>query len=289
MSTDRDDESSARHRHDSDAHDEWDELAVGFALTALEPDELQRFIEHLVLKCPQCRQSVADTSAIGAGLAMAMAGPLPEPGDALRESVLAAALQARPAVPQDARTLASVSSAVPVAAPPVDELAVRRQRKLSARGGWLVAAAAAVVALVLSITTVSAVHSRNQQAALADNYDRALAAISKGGSAVTVPLTDNSGHNVATVVARAGNVTVVTRGLKTNSAATSYVLWGMVKRNSNPVALGDFDVSSGKVNSVQVAADARGGYVAMQAFGLSLESGHAPPSKPTAILALGQR
>ena len=44
-------------RHDHTSHEEWDELAVGYALSALEPDELDRFVLHLVDHCRQCSQS----------------------------------------------------------------------------------------------------------------------------------------------------------------------------------------------------------------------------------------
>ena len=53
-------------------HDEWDELAVGYALTALEPEEMERFIEHLVAFCPQCQQAVDDTAGVGAELGRAL-------------------------------------------------------------------------------------------------------------------------------------------------------------------------------------------------------------------------
>lgn len=293
------------HEHTASVHEQWDELAVGFAMSALEPDELERFVDHLVITCPDCRQSVTDMAELGAVLGTAMQAPAPEPRIDLRDSVLSAAFAARPAVPQDAAVLdraiwpaatttpRRVESLEPVerkqTREPVDELAVRRSRKLSERAGWLTAAAAAVIALVLSVTTVGAVRSRDQKSALASDYDTAISAFARGGSATTVPLSDNSGHTIATVVARAHNVSIVTRGVKSNSASTSYVLWGMAKRNGTPVALGDFDVSNGTVQTVQVAADARGAYSSLQMFGLSIEPGHTPPPKPSTILALGER
>ncbi len=292
------------HEHTASVHEQWDELAVGFAMSALEPDELERFVDHLVVTCPNCRQSVTDMAELGAVLGTAMQAPAPEPRMDLRDSVLSAAFAARPAVPQDAGVLdeamrPALTTTRPVepvrpvrrqqSREPVDELAVRRSRKLSERAGWLAAAAAAVIALVLTITTVGAVRSRDQKSALASDLDAALSAVARGGSATTVPLSDNSGRTIATVVARAHDVSIVTRGVKSNSASTSYVLWGMVKRNGTPVALGDFNVSNGTVQTVQVAADARGAYSSLQMFGLSIEPGHTPPPKPSTILALGER
>lgn len=291
MNAERADASSAQ-EHATHPHEQWDELAVGYAMSSLEPDELERFVDHLMMTCPQCLQSVTDMSELGASMGSAVTGTIPEPSAGLRDSVMAAAFAERPVGLQDSATIADAISAPAAerpAPPPVDELAARRTRHLSARVGWLTAAAAAVVALVLSVTTATALHSRNQQSALANNYDRALSAIAGGGAATTVPLADKSGQNIATVIARSHNVTIVTKGVKPNSPATSYVLWGMMKRNGTPVALGDFDLSKGQVHSVQVASDARGAYTSMQMFGLSIEPGHTPPPKPSSILALGER
>ncbi|MEP6853701.1 MAG: anti-sigma factor [bacterium] len=95
--------SGGRHlRPDDEPHDashgEWDELAVGYALSALEPGELGRFVEHLVTFCPQCQASVDDMNAVGASLVNAL--PIPEPSADLRTSVLGVAFSARPPVPQ---------------------------------------------------------------------------------------------------------------------------------------------------------------------------------------------
>ena len=278
-------------------HDEWDELAVGYALTALEPDELDRFFEHLLESCALCRQSVDDTAAIGAQLGSATIRSVEHVSDDLRQRVLQAALESRPAVPQSPAGLPAPTD-LPAslrrdadAGAPVADLAERRNRRLRVsepRTGWFVAAAAAVVALVLSVTTVAALHGQRQQRSLADASRSAISAIVAGGSASVVPLRNDAGDNIATVVARADNISVVSQNLTANSASTSYVLWGIAKgTNSAPTALGVFDVRGDKVQAMQVGSDSRGAYTDFKTYAISHEPGHTAPSRPSQIVALG--
>jgi Anti-sigma-K factor rskA len=288
-------------------HDEWDELAVGYALTALEPDEMERFIEHLVSFCPQCQQSVDDTASVGAELASALPTPIAPPSDALRNAVLSAALAARPAVPQntaDFERIAPVTvlplreqpasaSAPPSATVPasgsgahrVVDLAERRARRLPRSAGWLVAAAAAVVAVIMSVTTVLSTHSSSRSAADAAGYRQAVET-AVGSSGQVVPLKDNSGTSVASVVARSGSVYVVALDMTPNSTSTSYVLWGINGKTKNPTALGVFDVAGKNLETKQVGTDSRG-YSGFTSFAVSHEEGHTPPAKPTGIVAAG--
>lgn len=314
--------------HDSAAHDQWDELAVGYAMTSLEPDEMERFIEHLVSFCPQCQRSVDDTASVGAGLASAMPVPIAPPSDGLRDAVLRAAFAARPAVPQTTadfdlvapvtdlrqhadRVMASVPMPAesdlssepdrsgdpvsPSASDPrsergsgahrVIDLSERRARRLPKSAGWLVAAAAAVVAVVMSVTAVASMHSRSRSSADAANYLKAVqAAVSTSGQ--VVPLKNNSGANIASVVAHAGSVAVVSLDLAPNSKSSSYVLWGISGKTKDPTALGVFDVASNHLQTRQVGTDSRG-YSGFTSFAVSYEKGHTPPPRPTTIVAAG--
>jgi Anti-sigma-K factor rskA len=314
------------HTHeDRSAHDQWDELAVGYALTALEPDEMERFIEHLVSFCSQCQQSVDDTASVGAGLASALPVPIAPPSDGLRDSVLRAAFAARPAVLQttadferaapatdgprrpdivaDRAPVGPSTSVAPSAsdAPPasdsraargsgahrVIDLSERRARRLPRSAGWLVAAAAAVVAVVMSVTAVASMHSRSRTAADAANYLRAVqTAVSTSGQ--VVPLKDTSGANIASVVAHSSSVAVVALDMTPNSKSMSYVLWGVNGKTKNPIALGVFDVASDHVQTRQVGTDSRG-YSGFSSFAVSREAGHTPPAKPTTIVAAGTK
>ena len=319
-------DNSSEHRESDPArrtsHDQWDELAVGYALTALEPDEMERFIEHLVSFCPQCQQSVDDTANVGAELGLAMPVPIAPPSASLRNSVLSAAFAARPAVPQTSADLGSfassddsrgsapvptpiapapnattpvspaVTSASPASAAPVHngvgahrvvDLSQRRARRASRSAGWLVAAAAAVVAVVLSVTTAAALHSRSRTAADASAYRQAVLTATESAGQV-VPLKDDSGHVVASVFAHSTSVSVFSKGIAPNSKSTSYVLWGISGKTANPVALGVFDVTGTHVQTAQVGDDSRG-YGSFKAYAVSVEPGHTAPKSPSHIVA----
>ncbi len=327
MSSRPNDDGTNEHRA---AHDEWDELAVGYALTALEPEEMERFIEHLVAFCPKCQQAVDDTASVGAELAGALPSPVAPPADGLRDAVLRAAFAARPGVPQTTADFdrvesvtdmprrteevpVSVAAAQPVAPPALEsthsgspstpfsaagartahgsgahrviDLSERRARRVPPSAGWLVAAAAAVVAIVMSISAVSSMNSRTRTAADVASYRAALqAAVSTAGE--VVPLKDNSGAAIATVVAHSGSVSVVASNMTPNSKSTSYVLWGINGKTKDPIALGVFDVASTHVQTRQVGADSRG-YSGFTSFAVSHEPGHTPPTSPTTIVASG--
>jgi len=88
------------------------------------------------------------------------------------------------------------------------------------------------------------------------------------------------------VVARDGQAQVVTDGMGVNdTAATTYVLWGMTE--GSPVALGTFDVTSPGMDLQTVGSDATG-LDDYSAYGISIEPGRQAPSSPTDIVANGQ-
>jgi anti-sigma factor RsiW len=68
-------------------HESFDELAVGWALHALEPEDEELFVAHLPT-CPRCRQTVAETADVMG----ALAGDLPpaDPPERLRDRLRAA-------------------------------------------------------------------------------------------------------------------------------------------------------------------------------------------------------
>jgi hypothetical protein len=106
------------------------------------------------------------------------------------------------------------------------------------------------------------------------------------GQATIAPVSDHAGHAVATVVARHGQVQVVTWGLSRNDPdATTYVVWGM--REGTPVAVGTFDVVQTGMDMRTVGSD-RTGLDGYTGYAISLEHGRKAPSKPTDIVANGQ-
>ena len=70
------------------SHDEFAGMAAGYAISALDPDELKLFEAHLA-SCPECQAAVADLRPVVD--ALSMMNQEAEPLGALRERILAAA------------------------------------------------------------------------------------------------------------------------------------------------------------------------------------------------------
>jgi anti-sigma-K factor RskA len=138
-----------------------------YVLHALDPSELDEFEAHLAV-CPTCSQEVVEFCETAAELSL-LANATPPP--ALRSSVLSAISGVRvlppeaPAEPEPAPVQAAAPPATEVATvAPVDELALRRQRRTT-RLLSLAVAAAMVVALSLGAWVVDLSRQRDSQIA----------------------------------------------------------------------------------------------------------------------------
>lgn len=288
-------------------HELFDELAVGWALHALEPEDEALFTRHLP-DCARCARTVAETMEVMAGLA----GDLPaaEPSEELRHRLRAAVEETeqvqRPALPPDPperRAPDRVAGTGPVtgpATPPRRPEAVerrdavppehpwpapgRRQRWRSRAPQALLAAAAALV-VALGLWDLSLASSRQQAQQAADERTQIVNALMAPGQATIAPLSDRDGHAVATVVARHGQVQVVTWGLGMNNrVATTYVVWGM--QQDSPVPLGTFDVVTPHMDLRTVGSD-KTGLDRYSGYAISIEPGRTAPTAPSDIVANG--
>jgi hypothetical protein len=282
-----------------DAHRTWDELAVGWALHALEPEDETLFAAHL-RTCDRCAQTVADTAEVMA----ALAGDLPpaEPSDALRDRLRAAVEETEqvppaelpapaPEVPATPRALERPTR-VPLGASPYGNLrAPLPPRHLDRGPAWrrvlptaLVAAALAAV-LALGAWNVVVTGDRDTARSQAAEQSRVIDSLLQPGRATIAPMTEN-GRAVATVVARDGQVQVLADGLPVNDAAAqTYVVWGM--RADSPVALGTFDVVTPQMD-LRTVGSAATGLDDYSAYGISIEPGRQAPTTPSEIVATGQ-
>lgn len=241
-------------------HDEsFDELAVGWALHALDPDDAARFAAHLP-GCPRCRAVVDDTvAALGA---LASAVPEAEPPVALR-SRLRDAVAGTEQVPQ-----------------PVPLRPRAGRRRLSRA---LVAAAAAAV-VGLGVWNVRLDAARDAAEARAGAQQEVVATLLEEGPATLVPVTDDDGRPVATVLRRDEAAQLVTHGLPANDRDENvYVLWGLTA--DGPEALGGFDVAGPEPALQPVIAEAPSG--TWTGYAISLEPGRRPPPEPTDVVARG--
>ena len=137
-----------------------------YVLNALDPSELDEFEAHLAV-CPTCSQEVVEFCETAAELSL-LANATPPP--ALKGSVMSAIAGVRvlppdlPAEQEPAPAQVPAPTAEVATAAPVDELAVRRQRRTT-RLLSLAVAAAMVVALSLGAWVVDLTRQRDSQIA----------------------------------------------------------------------------------------------------------------------------
>lgn len=271
-------------------HARWDELAVGHALSALEPEDEDAFLRHL-RTCSRCARTVAETSDVLASLAGAVE-PVTPP-ESLRRDVLARV---------DAEESGSGEPADRAEGQPESVHPGRRGNGHRSRGGrrgghrergsrtpWYAAAAATVAAVVLAVGNVvqlmqdgAGTGAGQRQLALARQV---VDCVERPGCR-TVPLrATEDGSTPATALVRDGRVQVLADGLRVNDAdATMYVLWQKSGGELRPV--GKFDVT--RPGAVMVAGGGLDAPLAQtSALAISHEKGDTMPSEPSSPIAVG--
>ena len=240
------------------AHERWRELAVGHAMSALEPADDAELRAHLA-GCADCRELVAATERAMAELAMTVPAAAPPPG--LRARILDAAREAE----QPAEAPPPAVSRLPLQIP-----------------SWLVAAAAVVLLAVVAVGAWLLVGGGSSGPS--DPVADRCAAV----RCPTVQLT-SQGHEVATAMVLDGVVYVRPDQLPRNDASRDeYVLWRL-RPGASPAAVGGFDVGADAARAVAVGQlGVPLGQVSE--FALTREPGRTPPPAPTtAIVAAGSR
>lgn len=279
------------------------DLAVGWVLHVLDPEQEAEFLAHLELEgCEECAAVVADTTAVFAAVARAV--PQEDPPPDLRYRLLAAAEAERPAVADEPahrdvpftgsprsrdgveRSPSSSSSPAPGADGDAAVVPLRRPRRLGRVLTAVAAAAAVVVIGGLVVTNQSLRAERDEQAATAQQYDRIVDVMRDAGApgATSAPLADPRGALVGLVVDRGAGPEVLATRLGVNGPDETYVLWALA--GPAPTALGTFDVPEAGASVRSVPSSPVAGPVA--GYAVSLEPGHAAPATPTRIVASGQ-
>ena len=281
-------------------HESFDELAVGWALQALEPEEEELFAVHLAT-CARCRQTVAEATDVMGALAADL--PAADPPERLRDR-LRAAVEETEQVTRPARDGERPARSVPPVG--ADDPAPGRRPGASAPGAHRAplalgpadpqpswrrvlphALAAAAVAAILALGTWNVVLSsaREEAQAAAAEQAQLVDALLTPGRATIAPLSAD-GAAVATVVARDDQVQVVSHGLAANDVRDqTYVVWGTGA--GSPAPLGTFDVTSPQPALWTVRSGASGldGYTG---YAVSLEPGRQAPPEPSEIVASGE-
>ena len=195
------------------SHSEYEELAAGYVLGALEPDDEHAFQQHLS-GCSVCEANVRELEAVVGGLAYA--APPVDPPDTLWAGIR-----------REIRPEAARRTSIPAAAPgPPSGAGVRRLRLLPA----LAAAAAILLVVVLSLWNLNL---RDQNAVYRDRVaalERATElANDPGASLVTLQDQAGTAGARATVIAssRQDRGVLLIENLPPLQRNRVYELWGL--------------------------------------------------------------
>jgi anti-sigma-K factor RskA len=258
-------------------HDRFEELAVGHALSALEPEDEQVFRQHLA-SCTACQRDVQEHQETLTLLALS-AEPA-EPPPAVLEGIRAAtagqglAASSGPAPSRPAGT-ASIAKA-----------RERRDGRTSRAVQWVGAAAAAAMVLSLGAWNLALRSDRDASQQYGDRLAAAVRDLAEPDSS-RVPLASEDGDVLAVAVVKDDGVSLVVDGLEPNSSGTTYVLWAQGPSGGvRPV--GAFDVEQSQVDVVQ-DLPVEGGVESVTAYLVSNEQGdEAPPTPGGPVLASGR-
>ena len=269
-------------------HELFDELAVGWALHALEPEDEAVFARHLP-DCPRCVRTVGDTEEVMGAMATDLPDAEPSPGlrGRLRDAVAQTEQVRRPAgagsQPSGAATRdAETDPGLPVSAPPP-----AGGRTPAPQRALLFTLAAAVAGIVgLGLWNVALSSDRERAVAVAAEQSAVVEEVLRPGARVVAQMAGKDGRALATVVTREGDLQVVSQGLPVNDdTAETYVLWGVA--DDAPVALGMFDVDRSRLD-VHAVVSPPTGAGSFSAYAVSLEPGRQPPPEPSEVVATGQ-
>lgn len=253
-------------------HDDFDGMAIGWALHALEPNEEQAFAEHLAT-CDRCRQLVWESEEALGELAydVPMVDPPPQVLDRIRHEIGAT----------DAATVGTRR------ADPTDVSVVTiGSRDARRRPRWVAAAIAAALVLIALLGWNVVLQNRVDEAQrIAAQREGVIEQL--GRSSTRAVLTDNADHTVGYVIQRGSSVDIVAGGLAPNDRArTTYVLWAVQGSGEPARAVGTFDVVSTAmdVRSVSGSPPAPDTFTG---FAITKEQGRKVPQQPSQVVASG--
>lgn len=223
-------------------HVRYDELAVGYALAALEPADEQLFLAHLP-GCAACERALVMHLETLSHLAYAAPDEAPPPAllDGIRDGI--------------ARSGRAGGGAELLLAPVSSLAAARRSRTTRSallRRGAGVTGVAAGLALVAALVTSNAHLRQNDHrtTAVSASLSRALRSLATGGSVERVSLHSSDATVQAVALLDGDTVALVVDGLARNDRSrTTYVLWER-SRMGEVRAIGTFDVTERSVPSV---------------------------------------
>jgi len=265
-------------------HADYEALAAGYGLHALEPEDEQRLSAHLVT-CLSCARLVADTALLGSAFADLLEPEVPPPG--LRDRILAAATAQPRALPEpltvprapqaDSAPGAPAESASSPLAPSRPS---GRRRQLRER--FLVGALAAAIGVGVAVPVTLA--ASDHGSGTAGNTALAQALLQRNAQEVT--LKSATGASLARAVMSDKGVFLLADGLPVNDRSrTVYVLWAADTQGQRR-AVATFDVRGGA--PVLLSVDKMPFTPAqVRQLAISYEPGRSAPTQPSDVVLSG--
>jgi anti-sigma-K factor RskA len=256
-------------------HAEFEELAAGYVLDALEPADERRFLQHAT-GCPQCQQVLAGFGEVAA--ALADVAPPAEPSPQLGQRIMAVTQAgAETGGPGGTRP----ASPAPQPASPPPPVVPRRPRQPQ-RQRWVrwAAAVAAAAAIVAGGTWAGL-------AASSGGPPSPLAACAKPHACPQVPLVAADTHReAAKVIVLGREAWVQSVAMAPTPAGHIYVLWQLTAAHK-PRAVGAFNIPAGGHGPIRVGNLAPS-YPGTAGFAVSVERGRQIPAAPSKVVAAGR-
>jgi hypothetical protein len=235
-------------------HQQWEELAAGYALHALDGADELWLLAH-VDRCPQCLARLDEFAFVAAQL-----GSLDDDGV---QPPAWAQIRPRAAAEDQAAAAAATSG---------------RLLPFPRRVGARVLAAAA--AIVVSVGGVAAgLHLTRHSAA--PPASAALTACRQQTGCHVIRMHGDSGDTAAVLV-QAGHASLVPVELSAPPAGRIYVLW-QLPRDGGPIPVVTFRDATRQTSSIPLVT----GYSDTAAFAVSLEAAGPMPVHPTKVVAVG--
>ncbi|PWK86380.1 anti-sigma-K factor rskA [Lentzea atacamensis] len=248
-----------------------EELAVGWAMHSLEPDEESVVRDHLPT-CPACQRTVRSTQEVMAGIGGSVRQEQPPP------RLRARLMEQIEHIPQEVPAPHRPRHAAPTPLRP-------QHRRRTGRAVLAAAAALAVLAgggyLGVRVNELSGEVAASQ--ARTNELSKALSLAADPATNRAI-LRTNSEDEAAIVLSNPTAGAVIPLNLKPNDSGHVYVVWGASTKA--PVPLAVFDVRAGSTDPqlLSWSADAH----KHTTFAVSLEPGRQPPAEPSQVLAGGQ-
>lgn len=256
-------------RPDYRDHVEYDGLAVGWALHALEPGEEHAFAAHLAA-CSRCQSAVQDSEATLAEFAHDV--PLIDPPPQL----LARIREEAGATAGGSGQRGTPSAVIPM---PTRSRPGRVTR-------WAAPAMAAAVVLVALLGWNVTLHNRvASEHRVAAQRQAVIDQLAHG--VIRATLSDSTSHPVGYVLQQGSQLKVIANGLPVNNrAGSTYVLWAVQGSGEPPRPVGTFDVLR-RTLDIRPVEGGSGRLAGYSGFSISIEPGRSAPQRPTTVVATG--